>query len=369
MAALFWIACAIIVYAYLGYPLLLRLLAKVRPRPIRVADCGLTFSIVIAGRNEEANLTRKIPNLLGLAGLSNCREIVIASDGSTDDTVRVIREAGGKAVPVILPEAKGKAVALNAAVRVATGDLLIFFDARQTVGEDVLLDLSRCFADPSVGAVSGELVLENANGQPTDESIGLYWRIEKAVRRLESATGSVVGVTGAIYAIRRELWEDLPEGTILDDVLVPMNVARRGKRVVFQPAAIARDRIFHQPGKEFARKVRTLTGNYQLLQLAPWLITPGNPLLFRFISHKLLRLAVPFLLLVVLVSSGLAQGRFYRVCFGGQVLFYALAAWGWLGPSARRFRPVAIAETFTMLNVAAALAFVNFVMGRKRIWQ
>jgi poly-beta-1,6-N-acetyl-D-glucosamine synthase len=368
MAALFWTASALLAYTYLGYPLLLRVLVRVRPRPVRVGECDRSLSIVIAARNEEANLTKKIRNLEGLVGLERCAEIVIASDGSTDGTAELLREAGGKIVPVILPESRGKAVALNAAVRVTTGEILVFFDSRQVIEENVLLELCGCFADEEVGAVSGELVLVDADGRPTTESVALYWSIEKMVRRMESATGSVVGVTGAIYAIRRELYVELPEGTILDDVLVPMNVARSGRRVVFQPMAIARDRIFHQPGKEFARKVRTLTGNYQLLQLAPWLLTPRNPLLFRFVSHKLMRLGVPFLLVLTLVSSACAEGVFYRVCFGAQLIFYGLAAWGRLGPSARRFRPVAIAETFTMLNVAAALAFVHFAVGRKKVW-
>ena len=162
-------------------------------------------------------------------------------------------------------------------------------DARQIVDPDAVSELVSCFADPDVGAVSGELLLESASA----DALGIYWKIEKVVRKLESATGSVVGVTGAIYAIRRELYTEIPPGTILDDVFIPMNVARMGKRVVFQPSAIARDRLFNEKGKEFSRKVRTLTGNYQLLRLAPWLLSPSNPLLFRFISHKLLRLLVP----------------------------------------------------------------------------
>jgi cellulose synthase/poly-beta-1,6-N-acetylglucosamine synthase-like glycosyltransferase len=196
----------------------------------------------------------------------------------------------------------------------------------------------------------------------------MYWKIEKATRKLESATGSVVGVTGAIYAIRRDLYREIPQGTILDDVFVPMNVARMGKRVVFQPSAIARDRLFIEKGKEFSRKVRTLTGNYQLLRLAPWLLSPSNPLLFRFISHKLLRLLVPLLLLLMLMASAIATGPFYRAIFWLQVLFYVLAAFGTFSPAAKKFKPIGIASTFVMLNAAAALAFYNFAAGRKKVW-
>jgi cellulose synthase/poly-beta-1,6-N-acetylglucosamine synthase-like glycosyltransferase len=212
------------------------------------------------------------------------------------------------------------------------------------------------------------LILEDSSGASSSDALGIYWKIEKAVRKLESDTGSVVGVTGAIYAMRRELYTEIPPGTLLDDVFVPMHVARMGKRVVFQPAAIARDRVFSEKGREFSRKVRTLTGNYQLLQLAPWLLSLENPLLFRFISHKLLRLIVPLLLILMLVASMELGTPFYRTIFWLQVLFYTLAAFGMLAPSAKKFKPIAIASTFVMLNAAAALAFYNFVVGRNSVW-
>jgi hypothetical protein len=147
-----------------------------------------------------------------------------------------------------------------------------------------------------------------------------------------------------------------------------MHVVRMGRRVVFQPTAIARDRVFSEKGKEFSRKVRTLTGNYQLLRLAPWLITPANPLLFRFVSHKLLRLAVPLLLILMLVASGLSSGPFYQSAFWLQILFYFLAILGAMSPSTKRFKPVAIANTFVILNAAVALGFFNFIAGRNKVW-
>ena len=136
----------------------------------------------------------------------------------------------------------------------------------------------------------------------------------------------MVGVTGAIYAIRRELYTELPPGTILDDVWVPMQVARKGQRVVFQPSAIARDQVFSEKGKEFSRKIRTLTGNYQLLRLAPWLRSLRNPLLFRFVSHKMLRLLIPAMLILMLLASGSSVGSFYKGAFLLQILWYGLLA-------------------------------------------
>jgi len=367
MKLVFWLCVALISYAYFGYAVWLWLCVRLRGRPIRRGNFTPRVSIVIAARNEEANLPAKLENLRLLDYPQELLQIVIASDGSTDRTASILLDQASNVVAVVLEQSNGKATALNEAVKRATGDVLVFLDARQYVEHDAISELASCFADPAVGAVSGELLLEGADVQ-SQEGLGIYWKIEKTVRKLESASGSVVGVTGAIYAIRRELYTEIPPGTILDDVFVPMYVARMGKRVVFQPSAIARDRLFSEKGKEFSRKVRTLTGNYQLLRLAPWLLSPSNPLLFRFISHKLLRLLVPLLLLLVLVSSAMAGGPFYRAVFWLQVLFYVSAALGALSPSAKKFKPVGIASTFVMLNAAAALAFYNFAAGRKKVW-
>jgi len=211
-------------------------------------------------------------------------------------------------------------------------------------------------------------LLETASGVPSPDGLGLYWKIEKMVRKLESESGSVIGVTGAIYAVRRELYTNMPAETLLDDVFVPMNVVKAGKRVVFQPSATARDLVFKQKGKEFSRKVRTLTGNYQLVRLAPWLLSSENPLLFRFISHKLLRLLVPLLLLGMLATSAEIGGRTYGAAFWIQMLFYGLAVMGMAVPSATRLKPIAVASTFVMLNAAAVLALYSFLAGRKKIW-
>jgi len=368
MKVIFFTSLAVVVYAYFGYALLLWLTVQLRRRPVLTGPILPNVSIIIAARNEEENLPAKLENIRLFNYPGDRLQTVIASDGSTDRTAGILLQNCATIVPVILQASSGKACALNEAVKRATGEILVFQDARQFVDLNAVNELVSCFADPTVGAVSGELVLENNSSVPSSDALGIYWKIEKAVRKLESASGSVVGVTGALYAIRRELYKEIPAGTILDDVFVPMEVARMGKRVVFQPAAIAHDQIFNEKGKEFSRKVRTLTGNYQLLRIAPWLITMENPLLFRFISHKLLRLAVPLLLVLMLAASGLAGGPFYRTVFWLQVLFYLLAVLGALSPSTRRFKPIAIANTFVILNAAVVLAFVNFIAGRNRVW-
>ncbi len=363
MQLVFWISIAGILYTYAGYPLCLWLFGV--KRPIASQAWTPTVSVILAARNEEQNLSRKLASLRQVRYPHHLLQIVVASDGSTDGTDEILRQAPG-IVTVLLHPAVGKAEAINRAVREATGEVLVCLDVRQSLDPDAIQELVHCLADPHIGAVSGELQLEDATGEPSTDGLGIYWRLEKLTRRLESATGSVVGVTGAIYAMRRELFQPIPQGTLLDDVLIPMQVARTGKRVIFHPGAIARDRIFDESGKEFGRKVRTLTGNYQMLQLAPWLLSLRNPLLLRLISHKLLRLVVPFLLVALVVSSALARASFYKICFGLQLLFYALALIGFMLPAARRRRAVGIAYTFVMLNTAAIRAFYNFVGGRAR---
>ncbi len=365
MRTAFWLSLAVSAFAYFGYPMFLYLLPR---RGYKATEAGgrPSVSVILAARNEAASLPRKLENLRRMEYPRERLEIVIASDASTDGTSRFLLDHAAELTAVLLEVSSGKAGALNAAVRAARGEILVFLDARQSVDVDAIAELLRPFADPTVGAVSGELLLESSRN--TGEALGLYWKIEKAIRRLESATGSVVGVTGAIYALRRSLYVEVPAFTLLDDVLIPMQAARAGYRVLFQPSAVARDRLFPEKGKEFSRKVRTLTGNYQLLRLAPWLLSPANPLLFRFICHKLLRLAVPLLLVVMLVTSAACPGGMYRAVFLLQLVFYALAAMGLLSAQARKIKAVAVASTFVMLNGAATVAFYNFISRKDGVW-
>ncbi len=367
MKILFWASLLTVSYTYIGYALMLSILARLRSRPILRKPITPTVSILIAARNEEQRIDTKLANLRELNYPKNLLQIIVISDGSTDRTAALLDEHKAFVVSVILPVSMGKAVALNKGKAQATGEILVFFDMRQIVHPEALAELVSFFSDPEIGAVSGELILNDvANG--ATNGLGFYWKIEKIIRRLESDTGSVVGVTGAIYALRRELYVDLPADTILDDVLVPMNVARAGYRVAFNPKAFAYDQLFVEQSKEFSRKVRTLTGNLQLLRLTPWLLTKRNPLLVRFISHKLLRVAAPIFLLLMLVSSALAQNRFYVETFVLQLIFYGLALVGSIRPASRKWQPISIAHTFVILNFAALIALRNFVTHRTDVW-
>lgn len=333
MTFVFWIAAFVIVYVYVLYPVLLAVWARLAPWPVHADDDTPGVSIVIAARNESDRLGPRLDDLLSLDYPRWRMQIIVVSDGSTDGTAEVLRRYAPD-VEAIHLTAGGKARALNAGVARAHHDVLVFTDVRQHFAPNALRRLVAPFADPNVGGVTGELILDCETGTtPASgfaEGVGSYWRYEKWLRRHESAIGSTLGATGAIYALRRELWRPLPDHTILDDVLAPMRAVLAQKRVVFEAGAQAFDRAASSPA-ELRRKVRTLAGNFQILLLEPRLLNPfANPVWLQYISHKVGRLLVPYALLAVLVSSAaLAQtSTLYALAFAGQLLFYALALYG-----------------------------------------
>lgn len=385
MKYIFWIAASLVGYSYLGYPVWLWLRSHWSPRPVRRSSgrspdkssdkspATPSVSAVMVVRNEEAVIARKLDNLLTLDYPQSKLDVVVVSDGSSDRTRAILTDYArdSRVRTVTKDTSQGKAAGLNDAIKLATGDILLFTDARQQIESGALHYLIENFADPDVGAVSGELMLGDPTTGETGKGMGLYWRIEKKIREMESASGSVAGATGAIYCARRELLagSPLPDGTILDDVLLPMQIVRQGYRVIFDSRARAWDSPDLGEGREFSRKVRTLTGNYQLLQLAPWLLSSENRIRFEFISHKLTRLIVPFALLALLIASMFLHHPFYRAALVAQLVLYALSLAALvgikIGPLSRIADP---ARTFVVLNSAAMVAFVNFVMGRKAVW-
>ena len=373
MALLFWVSVALITYVYVGYPAILYCglrIAECRFRnpqsnpqsAIRNPQCGV--SIVIAARNEGPRLAARLDNLLSLRFPSAQRQIIVVSDGSTDGTHDVLARYR-RFVDVVEVPAGGKALALNAGVAHACFDIVVFADARQAFAHDALRELVAPFADPRVGAVTGELRLDaetpcrrtghdrrhfgrraawreavyDRRGQERRRSslrstiadgVGLYWKYEKQLRRLESDIDSTLGATGAIYAIRRALYRPLPADTILDDVLTPMRIVLAGYRVVFNEKALAFDRAAVNADAEAQRKIRTLAGNYQILALEPALLLPWrNPVWLQYVSHKLGRLVVPWAMLAIFVSSVVLAGHpFYAFALACQVLFLLLAGAG-----------------------------------------
>ena len=379
MAAwIFWACVFFIGYTYLFYPLLIATIAWCRPRPVQCqGDTKPTISVILAACNEQERVETRIQNLLAQDYPPERVEIIAVADGSTDETAHILTrlaQTHPQVRAICLERNQGKAAAVNAGVAAAQGEVLLFADARQTFAPDVFTHLAGNFADPEIGSVSGELML-NEGDSGVAAQVGLYWRYEKWIRRSESACGSMLGATGAIYAIRRSLWRPLPEGTILDDFLTPMRIVLRGKRAIFEDRAVAYDRASTHARQEFKRKVRTLAGNFQAFALEPALLTPwGNPATwFQVWSHKVFRVLAPYALVLLLLSSLLAPGSIYSIAAVLQTGFYGMAALGWYGERLgrpMRWRLVNLAYTFVTLNAAAAGGMWLWLQGcdTRQIW-
>lgn len=371
LEVVFWLSLLLVIYPYLIYPSLLILLARLCARPVRRGPGGPRgVSFVVAARNEQEGIERRLDELLDLLERGEIDgEVIVVSDGSTDDTAAVVRPYTKGQVRLIELESRvGKAQAINLAVAQARHPIVVFADVRQRWAGDALALLLENFADPKVGAVSGDLEVTAAPGVLS--GVGLYWRIEKWLRRKESEIGSQVGVTGAISAVRRELFRPLPAGTLLDDVYWPLQVALAGHRVIHDSRAVAYDHLPANTRDEFRRKVRTLAGNFQLMVRLPAALLPWrNPIWWQFISRKVLRLAVPWALLVTLVMGARLEGWVYRavasaevagICIGlaGLAAGRRLARAGWPG------KLLSSGASFLVLNTAAWVAFWVWLTGR-----
>lgn len=373
VAYLVFVACALgLAHVFVGYPLWVAALARWWPRRVRSLAWAPRVTAVVAVHDGASHIEAKLAGLLALDYPHGLLDVVVACDGCTDDTAARCRRLGDERIRVLeFDVRRGKAACLNDAVAQAGGEVLLMTDVRQRLEPDALLRLVANLGDPAVGAVSGELRLFDAQ-TGFARGIDAYWRYEKLIRRAESRSGSVVGVSGALYAIRRELFRPLPPGTVLDDVLVPMQVAAAGQRVVFEPQAVAWDGTSQQPQEEQRRKIRTLAGNYQLVQLAPWLLLPWrNPLWFRFVSHKLLRLLAPWLLLGLALAAALLATRHTLFAAIALALAAALAAVvvGRHVPSLGGRLPVRLLTAFCYLNLFAAQALVAFARNRRlHLW-
>lgn len=359
-AGAFVLSVVFILYVLFGYPLLLSLLARRFSRPVRKGPIRPTVSILLPVRNGEAWIRGKLQSILELDYPPELVEILVISDGSTDRTDLLVQEFASRGVQLLRIPQQGKAAALNEGIRRARGEILFFTDVRQPLDPASLHSLVEYFADPSVGVASGELIiLEGDRRQEAD--VGLYWRYEKWIRKRLSQLDSILGATGCIYAVRRDLAVTLPANTLLDDVYIPLAAFFRGYRVILDEGAKA----FDHPTSldiEFRRKVRTLAGVYQITKAYPALLGPSNRMWIHFASHKLGRLLLPFAL-IALAASSLALSEPWRlVALSSQAAFYALAGIDtWIPENWRLKRLSSPARTFVVM-MAAALCSVSILI-------
>ena len=372
-AVVFWISAAVLVYIYIGYPLIAALRARRRPERRAPERVEPSVSIVVVAYNEADRIGARIENLLELDYPADRLSILVASDGSTDDTVARARLCRDSRVTVWSFSARrGKAGALNIVVPTLRSDIVVFADARQDFDRETLRALVDNFSDPTVGAVGGQLVLTTRN-RPAAAGRGaaFYWRYETFIRSTEARADSTVGATGAIYAIRRRLYQAIPDDTILDDVLIPLHIVRQGYRVVFEPRAHAFDSASPTARQEFVRKARTIAGTFQLFARERWLLNPRrNRLWFETISHKALRLTLPLLHAALLASACVLATRWlYGWALIGQAVFYLAALAGY---AQRRRRSVVFTVPCAMcvLIWATVVGFIRFATGQQQVtWE
>lgn len=372
---MFWLACGLLAYTFLGYPAAIHWLGRTRAARATSAPCPRTttmeipVSVVLVVRNEEHRVEARIANLLDTTHPATCLEVIVVSDGSTDDTTTKVRNIGRPSVRLIeCPDHRGKAACLNDALLAARGEIIVFADARQRFETTTIPALVAAFADHEVGAASGELHIEESS-TGVAAGVGAYWKLEKLIRLGESRVDSTVGCTGAIYAIRRELFVPLPADTILDDVVCPMLIVLRGMKVRFCPEAVAIDPQRLEPAAETRRKRRTLAGNFQMLFRYPsWLFPWRNRLFIQLVSHKYLRLVAPILLVTALACSAILarQGSpFFLVMLMSQSAVYILAACGMAFPRATG-RCFSFPAAFLFLNLMTVRGFLDYCLSRNK---
>jgi cellulose synthase/poly-beta-1,6-N-acetylglucosamine synthase-like glycosyltransferase len=365
MAHLFWISLAFIAYTYLLYPLLIVAVSRLRDRSVHTGDGPdelPSVTMIIVAFNEENRIESKLANCRELDYPSGLLEICVVSDGSTDGTADILR-ARGDIVFIEDPENHGKPHQLSKAIERSGSDVLVFSDTRQMYDPAALRSLVGNFRDGRVGCVSGELVFRTPE-DPTGGNIGLYWAYEKALRDAESRIDSTLGVTGAIYAIRRELAAPVPDDTILDDIEIPLGAFRKGYRVIFEPEARAFDSPSTEIGTEFRRKTRTLAGNYQLFARNQWLLVPWkNRIFVQAVSHKFFRLLVPWAMLTVLMTSSRLEGTAFAALFWAQVVAYGLGIAALRSGGLRKNRLVNFIAVFLTLNAAAVAGLYRYLAG------
>jgi biofilm PGA synthesis N-glycosyltransferase PgaC len=366
-------ALGLLAAVWVVYPLAVAALAALRrARSVPSGEEASLVSVVLATRGPAEAIERRIADLVASAYDPSRMEIVVSLDAAADLSAPAlgVSTIGRVRVTVVPGDAPGgKAATVNAGVRAARGDVLVFADTHQRFHRDAIPRLERTLRTPRVGAVSGSLELPAGRGGRS--LIHWYWRYERWLRHCEATVHSSVGVTGAIYAMRRSAWSPLPPGLILDDLYAPMRAVFAGYRVLFAEDARASDTRPAAPAQEFNRKVRTLTGVIQLCAWMPGVLVPWrNPVWVQFLFHKVLRLLTPYLVLIAAVTAGaLALDWLAANARAALALGVGLAA---LGVVARRTVAALLRQALVwgvVMQAAVVVATVNGCRGRWDVWR
>lgn len=378
LTAIFWVCIALLVYVYVGYPLLARLLGGARGRDVRAAVPGAyqpTVTVVIAAYNEAPCIEATVRNMLASDYPADRLRVVVVSDGSDDGTDAIVRGLGDPRLTLIRQEPRaGKTSALNLAMPGVGSEVVVFADANSLYRPDTIANLVAPLADPEVGYVTGRMVYKAPDGSLTGEGCSTYMAYENRLRAWETRLGSIVGVDGGVDALRRELWMPMRPDQ-LPDFVEPLAVRERGYRVVYEPRALLYEDALAAAGDEFRMRVRVGLRAFHALKDKAALLDPFRFGLFawQLWSHKVLRyLAFLFMAGAFLANWALAartNAPFWALLMTSQLLFYALAAWGRTagaggGPAPR---VAGLAYYLCVVNAASAVAFWQFLQGKKQV--
>lgn len=366
----FWAAAAALAYTYAGYPVVVYLVSRLRPRAVRRAAGEPTVSVIITAYNEERDLASKLDNTLALDYPADKLEVIVASDCSSDRTDEIARSYAARGVRLHRQaERLGKTAAQNTAVELARGEVILFSDATTLYQRDVLRAMVPNFADPTVGCVAGKLIYVDPSSSSVGQGAKSYWGYETFLKTHESRACSLIGASGCLYAVRRTAYVPLYHEAC-SDFIIATKMVEQGLRAVYEPAAVCTEETNRRADKEFGMRVRVIAQTYTDLWRHRHLLNPlrGGFYSVELVSHKVLRYLVPVFLALTLASSIalLRGGWLYALAATAQGAFYAAALAGWLLERAgRRVRALALPAYFVLANWAAAVAFYKFLRGER----
>lgn len=375
LEAIFWLSSFLIIYTYVLYPVILKIIDFIIPDPaFRQTDEPLSVSLIIAAHNEEKVIRGRIENCLALDYPRDMIEIIIASDGSDDGTNEIVREYADQGIRLLdYRERRGKVNVLNDAVKESSHEFLVFSDANTIFKHDALKNLVRHFGDERVGCVCGGLEFLNESGGMTGVLEGIYWRYETTLKKLVGKRGYLLGANGGIFAMRKELYQECPPNTIVEDFVIAMRVLQQGFRVIYDPMACALEDTAQNFIQEKKRRIRIGAGDYQAITLLWPMLNPlrGFPA-FAFFSHKIIRWMVPFFMTIAFAANIFLLGStFYQFIFALQICFYAFALIGkTLSQTRHNFKLFGLCYYFVSMNYALLLGFFQFMRGiRTAAWE
>ncbi|KAA6431521.1 glycosyltransferase family 2 protein [Dyadobacter flavalbus] len=382
MKLLFWFSLFIVFYTFLGYGIVLFILVRIRrifkgKRLVPGLDQDFpTLTLVIAAYNEESIIEEKIRNTLELSYPQGKLKLLFITDGSSDRTPDLIARYGQIQL-MHTPVRSGKIQAIHRAMHEVDSEVVVFTDANTFLNKDALLLIARHYADPKVGAVSGEKrVMQEAMADATAGE-GFYWKYESTLKKWDSELYSVVGAAGELFSVRRSLYKEVQSDTILDDFMISMLIAQQGYRIIYEPEAYASELSSDNIKEELKRKIRIAAGGIQSILRLEKLFNPFHyPVLtFQYISHRVLRWTVtPFLMLLALILNIVIVIRtgewLYTAILIAQLLFYTLSFAGWVLEKRRiKIKALFVPYYFCVMNYAVLAGIRRYIAGsQSAVW-